>query len=97
MNGCCRKVRTHLEIQTCLYCYLWSLEDEFLVHSESGLVLTAKRDGYLYLTQRTAGLRSLKSVDFNQALDRNLGVVEKLFALFDYLKVRAKTEGKARV
>ena len=71
---------------------VWSLEDEFLVHTASGLVLTANKDDSLYLTQRTAGLRSLKSVDFDEVLDRNLGVVDKLFVLFDYLKVRAKTK-----
>ena len=65
----------------------WSLEDNFLVHSPSGQVLSAHKDGSLYLAPRTAGLRSLQQPELDRIFDQSLGVVQKLWALFDYLKV----------
>ena len=66
---------------------LWRLEDEFLVHTASNKVLTAHSDGSMYLTNKAAGLRSIDSGYDTVVLDRGLGIIEKLLALHDYLKV----------
>ena len=66
----------------------WRLEDKFLIHNESGEMLTASKDESLNLAPKTADLRSLEQPDLRSVvMDRSLGIVEKLLGVFDYLKV----------
>ena len=68
----------------------WRLEDNFLVHVLSGEMLTAFKDGSMYLAPKTADLRSLDHADLSSAvMDRSFGIVEKLLGVFDFVKVSA--------
>ena len=67
----------------------WRFEDNFLVHVESGEMLSAFKDGSMYLAPNTADLRLL-DVNLNSILDRSFGIVEKLLEILDFLKVKRK-------
>ena len=66
---------------------VWRLEDEFLIHTASDKVLTAHTDGSMYLTNKAVGLRSSDKNYDSIVMDRELGIIEKLLALHDFLKV----------
>ena len=67
----------------------WIFEDNFLVHVESGEMLSAFKDGSMYLAPNTADFRLL-DVNLNSILDRSFGIVEKLLEILDFLKVKRK-------
>ena len=59
-------------------------EDQFITHSASGLVITASRTGRVTLAPRGEQTRRL---DRGLILDTGLGLVEKLTAIYDTVKV----------
>ena len=65
----------------------WRFEDNFLVHVESGEMLSAFKDGSMYLAPNTADLRLL-DVNLNSILDGSFGIVKKLLEILDFLKVK---------
>ena len=72
------------------------MEDEFIKHAASGLVLTASRTGAVTLAPRGELTRTQGRGDRGLILDNTLGLVQKLTAIYDTVKVESNRTHQER-